>query len=86
MIQNSTEKGLFDAITGSSIEKYFGFAFERLCMKNLPNILKALGIPNQQVIGFGPFFRQGPRKKKSGSSDSGFQIDILIHRKGHVLT
>jgi AAA+ ATPase superfamily predicted ATPase len=92
MIQDNTEKGLFDAITGSSIEAYFGLAFERLCFKNISNIIKTLGIPKHQILGYGPFFRQASRKKKNKQNSSediqseGIQIDALIRRKGNVLT
>ncbi len=38
---------------------------------------------NSSIMGFGPFFRQ---RKRNGESDAGLQIDILVRRKGQVLT
>ena len=52
-------------------------------MKNLPGLLSAAGIPLNEVLGYGPFFRQPGRKNQN---DAGLQIDILVHRQGHVLT
>ena len=36
-----------------------------------------------QIIGFGPFFRQ---RQRSRPRNEGLQIDILVHKKGQVLT
>ncbi|MBI3277443.1 MAG: AAA family ATPase [Chlamydiae bacterium] len=84
VIEMNTKPGLFQQLAGKSIDTYFGLAFERLCMKNLPGLLSAAGIPLNEILGYGPFFRQPARKK--GSKDVGLQIDILVHRQGHVLT
>ena len=83
VIELNTKPGLFQQLAGKSIDTYFGLAFERFCMKNLPGLLAATGIPLNEVLGYGPFFRQPGRKN---SNDSGLQIDILVHRQGHVLT
>lgn len=61
----------------------FGLAFERLCLKNLPGLLTAAGFELNELISYGPFFRQSARKKKKSE---GLQIDILLHRQGHILT
>ncbi len=52
-------------------------------MKNLPRLLASLGIDAHQVVGYGPFFRQPTRKHKD---QEGLQVDLLIARKGQVLT
>ena len=83
IIQLNTEPGLFDKVAGQSLNNYFGLAFEKLCMKNLLNIFKNIGYDIHQIIGFGPFFRQ---RKRNESHDEGLQIDILVHKKGQVLT
>ncbi|MGK5084255.1 ATP-binding protein [Bdellovibrionota bacterium FG-1] len=88
-IRSNTRRGLFDSITASSIDTYFGLAFERHCFKNIPNLLDQLEIPPHEMLGYGPFFRQAPRsrslrKKEHGAE--GLQIDIVIHRRGHVLS
>ncbi|MGK5082249.1 ATP-binding protein [Bdellovibrionota bacterium FG-1] len=83
VIQENTEKGLFNSITDPSIEGFFGRAFENLCFKNLSNIIRALGIPKHQVVGYGPYFKQASRKPEG--LQEGLQIDALIQRKGHVL-
>jgi len=83
VIEINTKPGLFQQLAGKSIDTYFGLAFERLCMKNLPGLLSAVGIPLNEVLGYGPFFRQPAR---TGPNDGGLQIDILVHRQGHILT
>ena len=83
VIELNTRPGLFDQLAGNSFDAYCGLAFERLCMRNLPAILNCLGVGLHQVLGYGPFFRQPPRK---GREDRGTQIDILVRRKGHVIT
>jgi len=82
-IELNTKPGLFDQLAGNTFDANCGLAFERLCIKNLPAILSRLGVGLHQVLGYGPFFRQPPR---NGRKDKGTQIDILVHRKGHVLT
>jgi len=82
-IQINTKPGMFRRLAGRSFDSWCGLAFEQLCMKNLPAILSHLGIGLDQVVGFGPFFRQPPRTRHSGQ---GIQIDILVHRHGQVLT
>ena len=52
-------------------------------MKNLPGLLSAVAIPLNEILGYGPFFRQPARKSPN---DGGLQIDILVHRQGHILT
>lgn len=81
-IRANTARGLFDSLTASSLESYFGLAFERLCMKNIEALLTGLGIAPHETLGYGPFFRQRARK----STAEGVQIDILIRRRGDVLT
>ncbi len=40
-----------------------------------------------EVISFGPFFRQRRRTQQgTQKTQQGLQIDLLIHRRGHVLT
>ena len=81
--KKNTAPGLFEKLTVSSLNSYLGACFENLCMKNLPSIMGKMGLDLHQVIGFGPFFRQRNRR---ASRDEGLQIDILVNRRGHVLT
>ncbi len=83
IIEMNTQPGLFQQLAGKTIDIYFGLAFERFCMKNLSSIFSAAGIPLNEILGYGPFFRQPSRKDPQ---DSGLQIDILVHRQGHILT
>ena len=83
LIDMSIEPGLFDKIAGQGINTFLGLNFEIFCMKNLPHILKNIGFEMHQIIGFGPFFRQRERNRPR---NEGLQIDILVHRKGRVLT
>ncbi|MCP4601798.1 MAG: ATP-binding protein [Proteobacteria bacterium] len=82
-ISMNTEPGLFEQLTASSFSNYCGLAFERMCLKNFDRILAKLEIPLHSVMGVGPYFRQPPR---GGKPDQGLQIDILLRRKGQVLT
>ncbi len=52
-------------------------------MKNLPALLHSIGCDMHQVINFGSFFRQRGRGR---NIEEGLQIDILLHRKGQILT
>ncbi|ETR66701.1 MAG: phage related ATPase [Candidatus Magnetoglobus multicellularis str. Araruama] len=83
MIELNTESGLFEKVAGQSINSYLGLVFEKFCMKNLSNILKNIGVDIHQVIDYGPFFRQ---KKRTNPHDEGIQIDILVSKKGQILT
>ena len=86
-IQTQQNGSLFDSLTSSSFATYFGYAFERLCFKNIDQIIHHLDIEPHQILGYGPFFRQHARKQKNKrKTQEGFQIDLLIHRRGQVLT
>ena len=82
-IQVNTRRGLFEKLAARSFDSWCGLAFEQLCMKNLPSILAHLGIDPSNVVDYGPFFRQPTRNKPQRD---GLQIDILVHRRGDVLT
>lgn len=87
VIQLNQNPGAFDSFAASSIDAYFGLAFERFCFKNVQSIFDKLEIPSFQVLGYAPYFRQGARKPNAkGYRQQGIQIDLLIHRKGGVLT
>ncbi len=86
VIELNTRPGLFERTTGKGLDAYFGLCFERLCVKNLPQIFERLEIDFHQVMGFGPFFRQPRRKGNHDEGDEGLQIDLLVRRRGQVLT
>ncbi len=83
VIELNTHPGLFEQLAGSSLDTYFGLCFERLCLKNLSRIFSRMEMDISSIIGFGPFFRQ---RKRKGKDEPGLQIDILVRRKGQVLT
>ena len=83
VIELNTTPGLFDRLSEGRLDAYFGPCFEQLCMKNIPRIFASCGIDFHQVLGFGPFFRQRSRKDPT---NKGLQIDLLVRRKGRVLT
>ncbi len=83
LIQMEGRTGQFDPFGVHGLDAYFGLCFERLCMKNLPQIFGRLDLDFRRVTGFGPFFRQ---RRRRGKRDEGLQIDLLVRRKGQVLT
>jgi len=83
LIEMEGRTNRFDPFGVYGLDAYFGLCFERLCMKNLPQIFARLELDFRRVTGFGPFFRQRRRKKER---DEGLQIDLLVRQKGHVLT
>jgi len=85
VIEINADQNLFSDLIEKKLPGYLGFAFERLCIKNINSLLKALKIPLGEVMDYGPFFRQGGRKKL-GSDQPGLQIDLLIVRKRKVIT
>jgi len=89
LISENTKAGLFERLTERSLDSYFGLAFERLCYKNFPLLLKALDLRLDEVVNFGPYFKQGSRaggkSRKNKAAASGVQIDLLIERRGHTL-
>jgi AAA+ ATPase superfamily predicted ATPase len=93
LIGGRTSPGLFKEVTASSWSSFLGLSFEMFCLKNIPSLMRALKINENEVLGYGPFFRQGKRRaigkvgaKRSKAPGGGLQIDILIRRKGNVLT
>ncbi len=83
LIRLNEKPGLCERLCGAGLDSYFGLCFEQLCMKNLPRLFSHMGLDFQQVVGFGPFFRQ---RRRDGSGDQGLQIDLLVRRRGQVLT
>lgn len=83
-------KSLFEGLTSKSLDSYFGLQFERMCLKNIPNILERLEIDSSEIIDVGPYFKQGTRRKgvRQGvhQGPTGAQIDLMLYRKGGVLT
>ena len=83
IIELNTEPGLFDKLSGRSLDSFFGLSFERFCMKNLHRLFKNIDLDIHDIVGYGPFFRQ---RKRDGSKNEGLQIDILLRRKRRILT
>ena len=82
LIELNQEPGLFERLTEGRFASWCGLAFEKLCLQNIPSLLNALEIPLHQLEDYGPYFRQPARKQQS----EGVQIDLLLKRKGDLLT
>ena len=78
--RNRRGENLFRAIAGSSIQQYYGYAFERLCEDGMDAILERLDIVLADVVEMGPFFQQ------SRGQQGGLQIDWMILRRDSVWT
>lgn len=85
MIRQNSRPGGFESRVGDSITTYFGLAFERMCLKNFDAILEALDIQPFEVLHVAPYFKQGSRGANHESQKE-LQIDILVLRKGDILT
>lgn len=81
-IQLNAKDNLVDTIMGDAWYSFFGQAFDWLVYAGIEKIAKILEIPMSDIIKFGPFFRQKPRKGKG----RGVQIDLLLVRKDDVIT
>ncbi len=91
LIAKQSDPGLFRQLTAPSIASFFGLHFESFCIKNISCIFKALRLEPSEIINFGPFFKQGVRgaissQAKHHPKTKGIQIDILLQRRGNVLT
>ncbi len=64
---------------GRAYGSWAGFAFERLCLKHAPAIMKFLKI-DQLVKNYGPYF------DRKNNSKEGVQIDLLFERHDSVVT
>lgn len=69
----------FSYLTSKNYRIWAGFAFERLCLKHVDRIMKALQI-DQLVKNHGPYF-----DRKSNTKE-GVQIDLLFVRHDPVVT
>lgn len=78
VISMNTSENLFRSIAGSSIEQYYGFAFERLCEDAFDNIRKRIQLDLADILNMGPYFQRG------SESGTGLQIDNLIMRRDNV--
>ena len=76
--RNSRGEDLFKGIAGSTIQQYYGYAFERLCEDAMDNILDRLDIQLSDIEAMGPYFQQ------KRSNEGGLQIDWLIIRRFNV--
>lgn len=80
IISMNTRENLFRSIAQSSIEQYYGFAFERLCEDAFGNILEGIHLELADIVNMGPYFQRGFENGR------GFQIDNLIMRRDNVWT
>ena len=78
--RNRRGENLLRAIAGSSIQQYYGYAFERLCEDGMDAILERLDIVLADIVEMGPFFQQ------SRGQQDGLQIDWMILRRDSVWT
>jgi uncharacterized protein len=76
----ATGAGTWQKIAASqSYKSWSGFAFEAVCQKHVPQIMRALGIAGIYVEASG--WRYQPKTKK----ERGVQIDLLLDRKDHCI-
>jgi hypothetical protein len=80
IIRKRRGENLFLAIAGSSIQQYYGHAFERLCEDGMDAILERLDIALADIVEMGPFLQQ------SRGQQGGLQIDWMILRRDSVWT
>jgi len=73
--QKNTTK-LFEKISADSLDKWFGFAFERFCLKHSWYLAEIMGFADETLYA-SPYF---------GKNDSKFQIDLLYKRADKVIT
>lgn len=79
-IETNTKKNLFaDVMRSRSYQSWAGLAFERLCLKHVDKIMKALQI-DQLVKDYGPYYDRASNTKE------GVQIDLLFYRHDPVIT
>ena len=81
IISINTNKKLFSAIIEPNLYNYMGFGFEKLIMKNIPDLMEIMDIELSQVVNYGPYF-----KSSKSQHSKGFQIDLLIEEQDHTLT
>ncbi len=60
------------------MDAWFGFAFETLCWNHIPQIKKALGIPNVQTEEFS-------WRAEANEEHNGAQIDLIIRRADRII-
>jgi AAA+ ATPase superfamily predicted ATPase len=73
-IEKQKPLGLQNLISSREWKAWTGFAFESLCMKNVGNIKRALGISGMET-------QAASFVQKGNNTQEGFQIDMLIDRK-----
>jgi len=76
IISERIQTNLFELITKDNLNIWFGFAFERFCVKHALYLAQLMGFANQ-VISFAPYF--------SKDQDS-FQVDLIYKRADNVIT
>ncbi|RLC01118.1 MAG: hypothetical protein DRI57_31505, partial [Deltaproteobacteria bacterium] len=76
--RNKNNENLFRSIAGSSINQYYGFAFERLGEAALDTILDQLDLNLTDIVKMGSYFRQ------TRTHGAGLQIDWLVIRRDGV--
>ena len=79
-IEPNTNKDIFSKIlTSRSYQSWAGLAFERVCLKHINEIIKALRI-DQLVTDYGPYYDRATNTKE------GLQIDLMIERHDPAIT
>jgi len=75
-LEGSTSEKLFETLTGSSINQWMGFAFERFCIKHAGLLAERMGFKDDVLLST-PHFGKGDRH---------FQVDLLFQRADKVVT
>ncbi|MEA1969052.1 MAG: DUF234 domain-containing protein [Thermodesulfobacteriota bacterium] len=76
VITDGFQKKMFEMIAKDNLNVWFGFAFERFCLKHSFYMAEKMGFADQ-IISFGPYFSREEQK---------FQIDLIFMRVDKVIT
>jgi len=76
IIKESSTKNLFENISKDNLKVWFGFAFEKFCIKHSDYLACKMGFADKVKIA-SPYFERG---------DNNFQIDLVYLRFDNVLT
>ena len=75
-IEESGSQRLFEAFSRDNFDTWFGFAFERFCVKHAALLSKVMGFEDEVLIA-SPYFKRDSRQ---------FQVDLVYKRMDRVIT
>lgn len=75
-ISHSFSNKLFETVSKNNLDVWFGFAFERFCLKHANLLAQIMGF-HDEVLDAAPYFAKGENQ---------FQIDMLYKRTSNIIT